>query len=142
MPSARRFPPPWTIEEANDACFIVTRSRTARRSAYVYFEDEPGRRAAANLLTKDEARRIADHTSPSCRSCCAGAPPTNRGVTRLRPRHYTTVRAMSAYPPIRKYRRSALSDVERSSYPFNLNLNWQSGLPVFRVSYFAQISRG
>ena len=23
MPSARRFPPPWTIEEMNDACFIV-----------------------------------------------------------------------------------------------------------------------
>jgi hypothetical protein len=27
--------------------------------AYVYFEDEPGRRAAAHLLCGDEARRIA-----------------------------------------------------------------------------------
>jgi hypothetical protein len=27
--------------------------------AYVYYEEEPGRRAAANLMTKEEARRIA-----------------------------------------------------------------------------------
>jgi hypothetical protein len=27
--------------------------------AYVYFESEPGRRAAAHLMTKDEARKIA-----------------------------------------------------------------------------------
>jgi hypothetical protein len=54
----RRFPPPWSIDEANDACFIV-RDSTGQALAYIYFEDEPGRRSAAKLLTRDEARRIA-----------------------------------------------------------------------------------
>ena len=57
MPSARRFPPPWTVDET-DACFIV-RDKAGQKLAYVYFEDEPGRRSAANLRTRDEARRIA-----------------------------------------------------------------------------------
>jgi len=56
--AARRFPPPWSVEELNDACFVVTDS-AGQKLAYVYFEDEPGRRSAAKLLTKDEARRIA-----------------------------------------------------------------------------------
>jgi hypothetical protein len=56
--TARRFPPPWTIEEHNAACFIV-RDKNKQAFAYVYFEEEPGRRSAANLLTRDEARRIA-----------------------------------------------------------------------------------
>jgi len=57
MPS-RRFPPPWSIEELNDACFVVKDS-AGQKLGYVYFEEEPGRRSAAKLLSKDEARRIA-----------------------------------------------------------------------------------
>jgi hypothetical protein len=57
MPSPRRFPPPSTIEEL-DACFVVSDS-AGQKLAYIYFEEEPGRRSAAKLLTKDEARRIA-----------------------------------------------------------------------------------
>jgi hypothetical protein len=57
----RRFPPPWTAEETN-ACFIV-RDANGQGLAYVYFEDEPGRRAAAKLLTRDEARRITAYNA-------------------------------------------------------------------------------
>jgi hypothetical protein len=55
--SARRFPPPWPVDETT-ACLIV-RDHNAQALAYVYFEDEPGRRTAAKLLTRDQARRIA-----------------------------------------------------------------------------------
>ena len=51
------MPPPWSAEET-DACFIV-RHANGKALAYVYFEEEPGRRSAAKLLTHDEARRIA-----------------------------------------------------------------------------------
>ena len=57
----RRFPPPWTFEEANNAFFIV-KDANGFAVSYVYFEDEPGRRAAANLMTKDEARRFKFNT--------------------------------------------------------------------------------
>ena len=46
----------WTAEET-EACFIV-RDAYGQALAYVYFEDKPGRRTAAKLLTKDEARRM------------------------------------------------------------------------------------
>jgi hypothetical protein len=52
-----RFPPRWTVEE-QPACFVV-RDHNGQALAYIYFEDEPGRRSAAKLLTKDETRRIA-----------------------------------------------------------------------------------
>jgi hypothetical protein len=50
----RRFPPPWTVEE-QAACFAVRDSNGQQ----IYFEDETGRRSAAKLLTRDQARRIA-----------------------------------------------------------------------------------
>jgi hypothetical protein len=55
---ARHFPAPWDIEEHNRSCFVV-RNNNGQALAYVYFETEAGRRTAANLLTRDEARRIA-----------------------------------------------------------------------------------
>jgi hypothetical protein len=51
------LPPPWSVEET-DACFIV-RNHNGQALAYIYYEEEPGRRSAAHLLTRDEAQRIA-----------------------------------------------------------------------------------
>jgi len=54
---ARRFPPPWSVEDI-DAAFVV-KDGSGQRLAYAYYEEEPQRRAAAKMLAKDEARRIA-----------------------------------------------------------------------------------
>jgi hypothetical protein len=62
MPPAvkpRRFPPPWSVEELGAHARFVVRDDSGQKLAYVYFEDESERRSAANLLRRDEARRIA-----------------------------------------------------------------------------------
>ena len=57
MKDRRRYPAPWSIRDLG-AAFVVKDS--ARRNvAYVYYEEEAGRRSSAKLLTHDEARRIA-----------------------------------------------------------------------------------
>jgi hypothetical protein len=66
----RRFPPPWSVEEL-DAAFVVKDS-SGQKLTYIYYEEEPGRRSAAKLLSRDEAWRIAACGSiiyfPHCRT--------------------------------------------------------------------------
>ena len=57
MPSRGRFPPPWSIEEGT-TCFIV-RNHDKQALAYIYYENEPGWRSSAKLLTRDEAFLLA-----------------------------------------------------------------------------------
>jgi len=57
VPARTARPPILPLEDIG-ADFVVKDS-TGQKRAYVYYEDEPGRRSAAKLLSQDEARRIA-----------------------------------------------------------------------------------
>ena len=57
MPSPRRFPPPWSIEEREES-FIV-KDANGQQLAYLYFEDEPQRQMSMQGLSRDEAFLIA-----------------------------------------------------------------------------------
>jgi hypothetical protein len=48
--TARRFPAPWSAE-VQPNCFIV-RDADGQQLAYVYFEEEPGRRSVRKTLSK------------------------------------------------------------------------------------------
>ena len=57
---------------------FIVRDANGQALAYAYFEEEPGRRAAAKPLTRNEARRIAANIA----TCCASReiPETTNGL--------------------------------------------------------------
>jgi len=55
----RAVSPPWSVEEYNDACFIV-RDRDGQQLAYVYFEDD-SESLLANQLAKTDAELPSVH---------------------------------------------------------------------------------
>ena len=57
MPASRKFPAPWRAEHTGE-CYCV-RDATGQPLAYIYYEDQEGRRRETHRLTSDEARRIA-----------------------------------------------------------------------------------
>jgi hypothetical protein len=53
MPSSpRRFPPPWTIEELNDACFIVKDVRTQREDAMAKGKSKQRKKLVKKAINK------------------------------------------------------------------------------------------
>jgi len=49
----------WTKDDQRVERLLHAGNDNGQKLAYVYFEDKSGRRSAWNLLTRDEARRIA-----------------------------------------------------------------------------------
>ena len=63
MLSPRRSPAPWTVEDL-DTCYLV-RDHDGQQLAYVYYEEESGRRSAAKCSRSGKTvsqRRIGDGT--------------------------------------------------------------------------------
>ena len=50
---------PVALDRRRTVRALCLRDHNGQQLAYVYFEDEPGRRSAAKLPTRDEARRTA-----------------------------------------------------------------------------------
>jgi hypothetical protein len=61
-PSPGRFPPPWSVEDIGAAFVVIDNG--GQKLAYVYYEEEPGRRSAAKMLSKDEAPRSPRRAHP------------------------------------------------------------------------------
>jgi hypothetical protein len=53
----RRFPPPWTVHPIPGG--LVVRDASGQSLAYIYSRDSEADARTANVLTEDEARRIA-----------------------------------------------------------------------------------
>jgi hypothetical protein len=56
---ARLAPLPATLGGRRVEQRVLLRDKNGQALSYFYFEDDPGRQTAANLLTRDEARRMA-----------------------------------------------------------------------------------
>ena len=57
LPEQRHLRPHWSVQDLA-GCFVV-KARGGQELAYIYYEDDPRRRAIVKLLSREEARRIA-----------------------------------------------------------------------------------
>ena len=54
---ARRFPPPWAIEDVGG--YFVVKASNERPLVFIYYRDDDGPRSLVKMLTREAARRIA-----------------------------------------------------------------------------------
>jgi hypothetical protein len=85
----RRFTPPWQIEDHNDACFII-KDHGGQALAYVYYEEEPGRRMLVDFAPEVEQTEKLK-PEDSIRKAC---------LLRFRPILMTTMAALLAAVPL------------------------------------------
>ena len=123
MPT-RRFPQPWTHEDHNDACYIV-KDANGVAIAYVYYEQDHGRRTAANLMTRDEARRNCGKYRQAARVTKTAAL-----LNSHRPVWFDTNRQLSLNVSARKC--TSRGKLSPSQIPFWLGLSiaWQPARPM------------
>lgn len=57
MPETERMPIPWTVVEHKESYEV--RDASGQALAYLYFEEETGRRRTTRRISKDMARRLA-----------------------------------------------------------------------------------
>ena len=64
--TTRRFPPPWRVEQIPGGYKV--RNATGQALAYVYGREDRADADTANVLTMDEARRVAANIAklPNC----------------------------------------------------------------------------
>ena len=62
----RRFPPPWIVEPIPGG--FKVRDATGHALAYVYFRPIAVNAGVANVLTTEEARRIAENIAQAARA--------------------------------------------------------------------------
>jgi hypothetical protein len=134
--TTRRFPPPSTVEET-DTCFIV-KDRGGMSLTYVYFEEEPGRRSAAHLLTRDEARRIAANIANLPELLSEPQTSTTHFRYDLNFGHFAALRSLTSWANNRPMQRSKLGihSINSSARPDRGNgMVMPSVLAVLRLMY-------
>jgi hypothetical protein len=57
LATARRFPPPWSVEDVGGS--FVVKASNGRPLVFIYYRDGARQRSLAKILTRHAAKRIA-----------------------------------------------------------------------------------